>query len=416
MAKELTVSRDIMMEVQPTAYSQTCEIEIVGNIVNRQQYDGVEQAYSPDYTIRPCVLFPACSLIDPDNPNETGTCNAELDSFKWSEVTADGITVVASNETASIVSGYEAVTSGSQRGTLNVRKNSSVSTPRTMRFEGTWIDPQSGYKYTFICNKSMYVEDVTNARAELMLDSAPTVEWNPLRHGNSKKLTVKVMVGVTDKTADEKTKIWWYRLLDGGTRQLITSVDDADGYELTDVTKGDNGQVSSITIDCDLIGEGIGYEVRACYVPTGDVPTAPRDGDARKVTYIKRSIPPLAAKFIGSGFGVSADVGGIACQAVVSDNKGDMDKDVWNGVLRAKWQRITYGRKTSTDGTTTMTQSAETLGYGSTFVCPFAAQKTIRLVIEDRGPYNLVVDDDGNALVTESGEYIVARDIDETNG
>ena len=67
-----------------------------------------------------------------------------------------------------------------------------------------------------------------------------------------------------DKTADSKTRIWWYRILDNGTKQLISSIDDAENYEITAMTKGANGQISSITIDCDMIGEGIGYELRAC--------------------------------------------------------------------------------------------------------------------------------------------------------
>lgn len=50
-----------------------------------------------------------------------------------------------------------------------------------------------------------------------------------------------------------------------------------------------------------------------------------------------------------------------------------------------------------------MTQSAETLGYGETFQCPFEAKKSIRLSIEDRGAYELIVDENGNALVDEGG-------------
>ena len=412
MAKELAVSVDKMMEIQPTAYSQSCSIEIVGNIINRQQYDGIEGSFSPDFTIRPCTMFPPCYLIDPDNPGETQNCNSQLDSFKWSEVTSSGIVVVATSENASIKAGYEAVVEGINKGTLYIKQNSVLGKPRTMRFEASWTDPVCGYKYTFVANKALYLEDCTNARAEIMLDSPPTVLWNPLKHSSVKKLTARIMVGAKDKTADAKTKIWWYRILDNGTKQLISSVDDAENYEITAMTKGANGQISSITIDCDMIGEGIGYEVRACYIYSGSVPSSPREADARKVTYINRTIPLLTPRFVGDGFGLNSDTAFVTCRAIVSDNKEVIDPSVWNKIIRAKWQKVTYGKSTN-NGVTTMTESVEVLGYGETFQCPFEAKKSIRLTIEDRGAYELLVDENGNALVDENGNYIISREIDE---
>lgn len=412
MAKELAVSVDKMMEIQPTAYSQSCSIEIVGNIINRQQYDGIEGSFSPDFTIRPCTMFPPCYLIDPDNPGETQNCNSQLDSFKWSEVTSSGIVVVATSENASVKAGYEAVREGTDKGTLYIKQNSVLGKPRTMRFEASWTDPVCGYKYTFVANKALYLEDCTNARAEIMLDSPATVLWNPLKHSSTKKLTAKIMVGAKDKTADSKTRIWWYRILDNGTKQLINSVDDAENYEITAMTKGANGQILSITIDCDMIGEGIGYELRACYIYSGSVPSSPREADARKVTYINRTIPPLTPQFVGDGFGLNSDTAFVTCRAIVSDNKEVIDSSVWNKIIRAKWQKVTYGKSTN-NGVTTMTESVEVLGYGETFQCPFEAKKSVRLTIEDRGAYELIVDENGNALVDENGNYIISREIDE---
>lgn len=415
MAKELAVSVDKMMEIQPTAYSQACSIEIVGNIINRQQYDGIEGSFSPDFSIRPCTMFPACYLIDPDNPGETQNCNSQLDSFKWSEVTSSGIVVVATSENASVKAGYEAVREGTDKGTLYIKQNSVLGKPRTMRFEGNWIDTVCGYKYTFVANKALYLEDCTNARAEIMLDSPPTVLWNPIKHAASRTLTARIMVGAKDKTADSKTRIWWYRILDNGTKQLINSVDDAENYEITAMTKGANGQISSITIDCDMIGEGIGYELRACYIYSGSIPSSPRNADARKVTYINRTIQHLTAQFVGDGFGLNSDTAFVTCRAIVSDNKDVIEPSVWNKIIRAKWQKVTYGKSTN-NGVTTMTESVEVLGYGETFQCPFEVKKSIRLTIEDRGAYELIVDENGNALVDENGNYIISREIDENNG
>nr|WP_287831618.1 hypothetical protein [Prevotella sp.] len=414
MPKELAVSVDKMMDIQATAYSQSCSIEIVGDIINRQQYDGIANSYSPNYAIRPCTMFPSCFLIDPDNPNETSAFNSQLDSFKWSEVSTSGIVVVATSEKASVVSGYEATTEGLNKGTLFIKSNSVINKPRTMRFEGNWTDPISGYKYTFIANKPLYLEDTTNARAEIMLDSAPTVLWNPLKHASTRTITAKVMVGAIDKSADAKARIWWYRILDNGTKQLISSVDDSENYEITAMTKAANGQITSITANCDMIGDGIGYEVRACYIYKGSVPSSPRTGDPKKVTYIKRTIPPLTPQFVGDGFGLNSDTAFVTCRAIVSDNKGVIDPSVWNKIIRAKWQKVSYG-KVVNNGVVTMTENVTVLGYGETFKCPFEAKKSIRLTIEDRGAYELIVDENGNALVDENGNYLVSREIDENS-
>ena len=337
-----------------------------------------------------------------------------MDSFKWSEVSASGIVVVATSEKASVVSGYEATTEGLNKGTLFIKSNSVINKPRTMRFEGNWTDPISGYKYTFIANKPLYLEDTTNARAEIMLDSAPTVLWNPLKHASTRTITVKVMVGAIDKSADTKARIWWYRILDNGTKQLISSVDDSENYEITAITKAANGQITSITVNCDMIGDGIGYEVRACYIYEGSVPSSPRTGDPKKVTYIKRTIPPLTPQFVGDGFGLNSDTAFVTCRAIVSDNKGVIDPSVWNKIIRAKWQKVSYG-KVVNNGVVTMTENVTVLGYGETFKCPFEAKKSIRLTIEDRGAYELIVDENGNTLVDEDGNYLVSREIDENS-
>ena len=222
------------------------------------------------------------------------------------------------------------------------------------------------------------------------------------------------MVGAIDKSADTKARIWWYRILDNGTKQLISSVDDSENYEITAMTKAANGQITSITINCDMIGDGIGYEVRACYIYEGSVPSSPRTGDPKKVTYIKRTIPPLTPQFVGDGFGLNSDTAFVTCRAIVSDNKGVIDPSVWNKIIRAKWQKVSYG-KVVNNGVVTMTENVTVLGYGETFKCPFEAKKSIRLTIEDRGAYELIVDENGNALIDENGNYLVSREIDENS-
>ncbi len=406
--KELAHSNDKMMSVQPIAYSQTCEIELVGSISNRQQYDGVTKTFSPDFGIRPCVMMPRCGLIDPDKPTATGDCNKTLDSFVWTEV-IDGVqTIVASSEKASLVNGYTAVLEGDSRGQLTISKNSAIGKHRTLRFKATWIDAASGYVYTFVKEKALYLEDVTEAVAEIMLDVSPTIQWNPMRSNRTQKIAVSIMVGATDKTEDANTSIWWYRILDDGTRELVSSADGC--WEITDAETAENGQITAITVDCDMIGDGIGYEVRACYTYGGDLPTAPKESDARESVKIARVIPALTAKFAGSGLLAAADTTAVMCQAIVSDNQGVIDADTWQKYIRARWDKITYGQSTN-NGVVTMTESKETMGYGETFLFPLAVKKAIRLVLEDRGPNYALVDDSGNVLTDGDGNALVTRDV-----
>lgn len=410
MAKELAVSNNKMMSVVPIAYSQACNIELLGGISDRQQYDGITETYSPDYAIRPCVFMPHCKLINPDNPYDTGDCNSILTSFSWIEISASGQqTVVASSEKSSIVSGYSTVIEGNDRGKLTISKNSTLGTHRTLRFRATWTDPVSGYVYTFIKDKALYLEDCTNARAEIMIDVASTVMWNPLRHNSTQPINVSVMVGAKDMTSNAKTRIWWYRILNNGSKELITSADGC--YELTSVTKAANGQVTGIVVNEEMIGDSIGYEVRACYIYSGSIPSSPREADARKETKIKRYFPPLTAKFIGSASHVSQSVAAVLCKAVVSDNIGVIDSSVWQEYIRARWDKVTFSQVTN-NGVVSMVESSTTLGYGETFLCPVDEGKAIRLVLEDRGAYCVLTDDSGNALADDNGNVLISREID----
>ena len=57
-------------------------------------------------------------------------------------------------------------------------------------------------------------------------------------------------------------------------------------------------------------------------------------------------MPGLAAKFEdgGYGFGLNSDTAFVTCRAIVSDNNGVIDPSVWNKIIRAKWQKVSYGK------------------------------------------------------------------------
>ena len=63
--KELGKSNPKELSIEATAYSQSISIETIGAIINRQTYDATSNTYEPDFSQRPCQLFPKCFLIDP---------------------------------------------------------------------------------------------------------------------------------------------------------------------------------------------------------------------------------------------------------------------------------------------------------------------------------------------------------------
>ena len=163
--KELGKSNPKELSIETTAYSQSVSIENIGAITNRQTYDAASKTYEPDFSQRPCQLFPKCFLIDPDNPVQTEVFNKQLDSFKWFEVTSEGETLIYPSADASgIKAGYEVEKNGEYKGMLYVKSNGKVGNRRTVKFIATWTDPLSGYIYKFQAAKPITVEDITEAR------------------------------------------------------------------------------------------------------------------------------------------------------------------------------------------------------------------------------------------------------------
>lgn len=404
--KELGKSNPQAMSVQATAYSQVCEIQILGSITNRQTYDAAIGHFEPDYTQRACQMFPRCLLLDPDNPTETGVFNEQLSSIQWFEVTSSGQTPIYPTANG-VKSGYEVDEDGEYKGMLYIKNNGKIGVKRTVRFIGKWTDPASGYVYRFQQDKTLVIEDATDARPVIALDSPPVVNWNPLRQPSEQTIKAAVILGSKNVTVDAKCKIWWVRILNNGSRELITNSNISDSWEIKSSTTANNGQITSITIDRNLIGDSISYEVYAAYKAEGTLPSSYSSTDTRATTTIARIIPNMEIRYVGTVSSVSEGVAKVLCRAIVIDGSGAIDTETWNEHAKMMWQHVVFTIDKSGD----RAENATLIGYGAEMIVPMEQAKFLRLTLLDRGNFVALVDDNGSFLVDDSGNRIIEREI-----
>lgn len=404
--KELGKSNPQAMSVQATAYSQICEIQILGSITNRQTYDAATGHFEPDYTQRACQMFPRCLLLDPDNPVETGVFNSQLTSFQWVEITAAGQTPIYPTSDG-VKAGYDVDKEGEYKGMLYIKDNGKIGVKRTVRFIGKWTDPVSGYVYRFQQDKPLDIEDATDARPVITLDSPAAVTWNPLRQQAEQTIRANVILGSQDVTASKKCKIWWVRILDDGSRENITASNISDSWEIKAATTAENGLITSITIDRNLIGDSISYEVYAAYRAEGALPADYASTDAKATTTIARVIPALEVRYIGTITSVSEGVAKVLCRAIVVDGSGVIDANTWNEHAKMKWEQVVF----TVDKNGNRAESATLIGYGEEMTVPVDEAKFLRLTLLDRGNFVALVDSDGSYLVDDSGNRIIEREL-----
>lgn len=399
MANNILAQTDLrQIDIQPIGYHQCCNMIVRTNTVNRQTYDAVTNLFTPDYSKSNLVVFPECQLIDPDSPVSSIMVNATLTSFRWLEVTSSGQTEIAT-QNGSTKEGYQVVVSGDSKGQITVSSNAVIGIRRTLRFIGVWKEAVSGYTYRFLKDIPLVLEDVTDARASITLDMPNTDRWNPFRQQSSRTINALVMVGSYKMTEDSKVKLFWYRVMNDKTKTLINGEDDEENWEISSVTKGKNGQITSITVDRDKMGDGISYEVRCAYRIDGKLPSEPEAGDPIATTSLVRCFPAIKAMFTNSNARVSGKTN-VFLKAIVSDTQGEIPN--WENIAFAQWYLCTSTK--NDDGTVSTNRTL--LGTGKEISVEADAVKFIQLDICDRGATTAMVDDEGSYLVDDDARLI----------
>lgn len=395
--------------VQAISYCQSCSLIVrsVG-VTTSQAYNNLNKEFIPDYTDEASVLqiFPECVLLNPDSPIASVVVNKELTDVSWEEVTPSGVNkIYPLATTTGVKAGYSVTTSGESNGEIFVKSNGVVGVKRTLRFKAKWYDSMSGFCYNFQKDIGLTIEDASEPLPELTVDVPKTYQWNPFRNPTSYVASASVYVGKKNVINDARCKMFWYRINDDKSKTLISSEQDTTTLEVTSVAKNSNGQVTGMTFNMEMISDTSSYEVVACFRSKGSLPSSPSASDPRYQFTLSRSIPKMTAEILSGNAVIADDIPSVEMRAIVKDNMDEIPN--WQTHAQAFWYQV----RTWVDSNNVTQESKTLLGTGDRIIVPTTLAGSVRLVIEDRGSYKPLVDENGKYLVTDSGEYLIERDI-----
>lgn len=352
-------------------------MEVVTSVPDRQLYSATDKTFTPDYTLTPLTLFPRCAAVDAELTSAAKSVNSALTNMKWYERIGGVQKLISSGND------YVITETGEKKGQIQVKKNSSITSPITLEFSADYVDTRTNQVLTYRSSKVIIVSDSSSPQPVLTIDSPDTVQWYPVRDVLQQTITAKLMVGNKDITADDRARFWWYRVLSTGALEEIVDDNGDNDWEIVSV----DGNV--LVIDRDFIGEEQTYVCKAAYRETGDLPTAPDTYDQSATTRIVRYIPRLECDFKGVISGCPAGTSYIYPQGYVRDSKGVISNP-------EEWFRFVWmGKK---PGATSYTQ----VGEGKDPTIEFVDGMLLELQLEDKGAQALIVDDDDtNSFITE---------------
>ena len=348
-------------------------------------YQADKNEYTPDYTLTPLTLFPRCNATDPGAIVKLGTVNANLTNMKWYE-RVNGVRTLITSTNAD----YVITTTGTDKGKIQVKKNVSTISPVTLEFYAEYVDAaRTGQTHIFQFSRLIRAVDGTDAVPVIMLDSPSGLDWNPCRDVTNQTITAKMIVADIDVTDTDKCKFFWYRVLENGTRELITDGTGDNDWEYISLNK------NVLTINRDMIDTGITYVCRASYSKDGNPSTAPDDAIAEVSTAIRRKIPALEIDWKGVPTQVADGTRTINPRPIIRDTMGDIPNP--SELFNCKWYTKTGAGNYNLAAT----------GYAPSI--PFVDGMMLKLEVEDRGPFVAVVTEDGSYVVTDNNEFLIVR-------
>lgn len=360
-------------------------IEVVGSVPDLQVYQADKNEYAPDYTLTPLTLFPRCNATDPSAIVKLGTVNANLTNMKWYE-RVNGVRTLITSTNAD----YVITTTGTDKGKIQVKKNVSTISPVTLEFYAEYVDSaRTGQTHIFQFSRLIRAVDGTDAIPIIMLDSPSGLDWNPCRDVTNQTITAKMIVADIDVTDTDSSQFFWYRVLENGTRELITDGTGDNDWEYVSLNK------NVLTINRDMIDTGITYVCRASYSKDGNPSATPDDAIAEVSTTIRRKIPALEIDWKGVPTQVADGTKTINPRPIIRDTVGDIPNP--SELFNCKWY------------TKTGTGNYSLVARGYTPSIPFVDGMMLKLEVEDRGPFVAVVTEDGSYVVTNNNEFLIVR-------
>lgn len=359
-------------------------IEVVGSVPDTQVYQADKKEYTPDYSLTPLTLFPRCNATDPDAIVVLGCVNSKLVNMKWYERIGATRTLITSSNT-----GYTITESGSSKGQILMKKNSTTINPITLEFYAEYVDTRTGQTLVYQFSRLVRAVDGSDALPVLMIDSPSTLDWNPCREQAQQTITAKLIVGNIDVTATSKCRFFFYRVIPGtGALELITDGNGDNDFEIVSISK------NVLVIDRNYIGPDQTYIVKASYAQTGTPSATPDAGIPSVSTYIRRRLPNIECDWEGVPQGVADGTKIIKPKPLIWDTMGMIPNP--SNYFNCKWSTKLPGAATETLAAT-----------GFAPAIPFVHGMMLYLDVEDRGPYCAVAS--GSAYVFSGSKLIVAH-------
>jgi hypothetical protein len=250
----MRLTSDLIRNFSPL--NKTFSLLVEGGAVTQIYYPDKNE-WVPDHAITPVVIYPRCSIVDPDQILPNGLVNKELSGITWR---ANGSSVAGN-------SNYQIDTStGDSRGTLLVMQNVPAGQQIELEFEAQYFDTRTGDWIKFAGNMMLNTNIAANEIISIEVDSPAVVEYNPIADQSLFKLTPTSRLGGVQITV-ANTK-YFLKILENGIEREIDPIDDLEFQNI-------NAE-GVCTFDMRFVPEKKNYRLYVDYVRTGDaVPAAP---------------------------------------------------------------------------------------------------------------------------------------------
>jgi len=250
----MRLTNDLLKNFSPL--HKTFSLLVEGGAITQIYYPDKNE-YVPDRTITPVVIYPRCSVVDPDNILPNGLVNKELTGVTWR---VDGHTVAGNNN-------YSIDTStGDTRGTLLIMQNIPAGTQVELEFEAQYLDTRTGDWIKFAGNMMLNTNIAANEVVSVEVDCPTVVEYNPIADESLFTITPTTRLGGIE-ISGENVK-YFVKVLQHGVERDLVPIKDLEFKSFT--TDG------KLTFDMRFVPTKKNYRIYADYVRDGDpVPGAP---------------------------------------------------------------------------------------------------------------------------------------------
>jgi hypothetical protein len=282
------------------------------------------------------------------------------------------------------------VADGANKGQLTLKKNVETISPLTLEFYAEYVDSRTNQIYVFQMTKLISAIDGTDAIPVLLVDSAETEMWNPIRQKTTERtIHFKVIAGSVDVT--DKCKFFLYRLVDDtGALEAITDGNGDNDWEYVEKTD------TSYTFDLNYIGDDMTFIVKANYDAEGNPSENPAESFLVKSAKFVRYIPKLWCDWEGVPTEVANGTTAIYPKPIVTDAIGNIDLP--EEMFRFFWHK-------STNDGVSWTRVADIKHP----TIPFTDGMILKLEVEDRGAYCVVADDEGKIVCVDGAPVVVRK-------